>query len=50
MGRHCRGNEDRGDKPRAGRDKDRRLARLSTVNMMIQAVALIRVIIDYLNH
>jgi hypothetical protein len=43
-------DDDRGDESRAGRDKDGRLARLSTVNLVIQMVALIRVIIDYLGH
>lgn len=51
MAKHRRNeNDDRGDKPRAGRDRDGLPARLSTVNLVIQVAALIRVIIDYLGH
>lgn len=42
--------DDRDDRSRAGRDKGGNPARRSTINLVIQIIALIRMIIEYLDH
>ncbi|WP_459713457.1 hypothetical protein [Actinophytocola sp. KF-1] len=48
--RHEEEGDDRDDRSRAGRNRDCSPARLSTIGLVIQIIALIRMIIEYLDH